>query len=710
MGGEKEGGAGGQDGSVPISNDWVHSECSFELLTVDYEVGNSFLRCSGFAKDAKDNDVVGSYQKRILERQCQINACTGAIAVLERWVSFPRLVDKWKSTILTKRERMTKEMELFDADTHEYLTRKAEVWKLHYLQECMEKLMQIEEKRPFVVEDIIEYRQMLDRNIGRFRKNIRHLVVSKDVAVKGAGESGDELLVFARIVGVSRKTGVLNLNQKKMMKVPPSLYQLSNLQVLNLEYNSIGWIDPEIAQLQSLSKLYLANNDLYELPISMAKLRKTLCVLSLHGNPLREDFWEKYKEGVQALLAYLDYLKEKGLTEEEQISHYLQKGRRTNTLSASVQGRASTARAGPRGGRASVLASTSPHPATAPAAVGESKARPSPPAIPHLDTKKVAAAAAAASHDTLVKGLLGRSPDIRKRMALKEDKGKGKIVAGVPPTADQLHSDRAALQMGFSSMRASSVSPIMAKTMPSLARSALSSTTARGRMQQSDGRVSADMKSVRFFNSTAPLQASAAAPHPPSSAGGGGGGSSPGRTLDAVQSGTLSEEEARPATSRPAIGKTFEPFGSSYVGLPQPRISARTAALTVKWAVSFGEKMVEKVDPFGGTHVPASPVVKKALTSGGLVLARPHHLEGDHLRAFSHWRASRIRDYCSFVPGEKKKKVEEEVEEHPSEEDVLKALLEDSSLVLSDDNNANGLLPTKKASTAVTPRAKFFRL
>lgn len=415
----------------------------------------------------------------------------------------------------------------------------------------------------------------------------------------------------------------------------------------------------------------MAHNDIYELPLELAELKKTVCVLSLHGNPLRSDLWEKYKEGVQALLGYLEHLKTQGKSTETQVSDYLQKGRRTNTLS-STMGRANSVPLG--------QATVQPAQNQTIKEQNNQNANSKPRTIPKLQLGELHNTIS--SEPTLATGLLGRSPEIRKRMALKEDKNKGLIFTGVVSQQHASARDNAALEMGFMSMRRRADGEF--DGISGLARSMPLQTSRFSRMSSHSG-----SKGVRFARLH---DVSPASP----------------------------DNAQRPHTSRAALERSGpdydDPTIVSKVTLPNPKISARTLMKTIGWMQEHStvRETEESEDPFATLRVPPTPVVKRAMTKGGLVLDKPRGLDAEATRVFSHWREGRIREYCTTPrmpePREGKANTPRGTTEL-SAEDILKGLLESETSVVSTESGAVDILPKKKASTAPpTPRAKFFRL
>jgi len=97
---------------------------------------------------------------------------------------------------------------------------------------------------------------------------------------------------------------VLTLDNNQLAKLPESLGQLTQLQSLNIYNNFLLILPTSLGQLIQLKELQLQKNQLRDLPSSLAKLEH-LEQLNLDDNPLNPELAEAYKQGLEAVKAYL---------------------------------------------------------------------------------------------------------------------------------------------------------------------------------------------------------------------------------------------------------------------------------------------------------------------------------------------------------------------------------------------------------------------
>jgi internalin A len=95
----------------------------------------------------------------------------------------------------------------------------------------------------------------------------------------------DGRLPTARQLQRAKRTGKLDLKQRKLAALPPEIGQLTKLETLNLDGNQLTALPPKIGQLTKLETLSLGGNQLTALPPEIGQLTN-LQTLSLDGNQL----------------------------------------------------------------------------------------------------------------------------------------------------------------------------------------------------------------------------------------------------------------------------------------------------------------------------------------------------------------------------------------------------------------------------------------
>ena len=92
-------------------------------------------------------------------------------------------------------------------------------------------------------------------------------------------DSGD---LLSNLSGIE----VLDVSRNKIDSIPDSIGKLENLRVLNLSYNKIKSLPPSIKELKNLEEMSLSHNKLSKVPIHLCALPR-LKVLSLDGNNIK---------------------------------------------------------------------------------------------------------------------------------------------------------------------------------------------------------------------------------------------------------------------------------------------------------------------------------------------------------------------------------------------------------------------------------------
>lgn len=96
---------------------------------------------------------------------------------------------------------------------------------------------------------------------------------------------------------------LLDLSKNKLTWLPITIGNLQSLRELDLSNNELTELPKSVGELTQLKKLFLSNNKLTDLPKSFGDL--TLDVLDLDNNPLNPELAEAYKQGFNAIKAYL---------------------------------------------------------------------------------------------------------------------------------------------------------------------------------------------------------------------------------------------------------------------------------------------------------------------------------------------------------------------------------------------------------------------
>jgi len=81
----------------------------------------------------------------------------------------------------------------------------------------------------------------------------------------------------------------ISLRQNALSWIPPEIGKLVNLEYLDLSFNEIEEIPTQLSELVKLQELYLNHNSISYLPITLAKLQPTLRILTINDNVLLKD-------------------------------------------------------------------------------------------------------------------------------------------------------------------------------------------------------------------------------------------------------------------------------------------------------------------------------------------------------------------------------------------------------------------------------------
>jgi len=116
--------------------------------------------------------------------------------------------------------------------------------------------------------------------------------------------SYNQLTELPELLGNLIQLQLLDLSNNKLAKLPNSLCQLAQLSVLNLMNNQLDALPDKLGPLRKLHDLTLTNNRIKDLPVDCAKLSR-LRQLALNDNPLNPELAAAYKQGLDAVKAYL---------------------------------------------------------------------------------------------------------------------------------------------------------------------------------------------------------------------------------------------------------------------------------------------------------------------------------------------------------------------------------------------------------------------
>jgi Leucine-rich repeat (LRR) protein len=96
----------------------------------------------------------------------------------------------------------------------------------------------------------------------------------------------------------------LGFEATALTELPPEIQRLTNLTELRVYSNFLSNLPAEIGHLVNLQQLRVPHNKLSDIPASIAQLEH-LEVLNLDRNPLNPELAEAYKQGLDAVKAYL---------------------------------------------------------------------------------------------------------------------------------------------------------------------------------------------------------------------------------------------------------------------------------------------------------------------------------------------------------------------------------------------------------------------
>ena len=113
-----------------------------------------------------------------------------------------------------------------------------------------------------------------------------------------------KLTSLSDVIGQLENLKKLFIANNNITDLPASLVNLSSLEVLDLSNCKLTSLSDVIGQLENLKKLFLANNNITDLPTSLANL-SSLEVLELSNNPLNLELTAAYRQGLDAVKAYL---------------------------------------------------------------------------------------------------------------------------------------------------------------------------------------------------------------------------------------------------------------------------------------------------------------------------------------------------------------------------------------------------------------------
>jgi GTPase SAR1 family protein len=125
--------------------------------------------------------------------------------------------------------------------------------------------------------------------------------MARDEAYLLAEEKID--LVYRSLL-VELDLGNYGENKPKLTELPETIGQLTELRALNIPYNQLTTLPESIAQLTRLEEMNLSNNQLADIPSFFVQFTN-LRFLNLNDNPLNPELAAAYKQGLNAVKAYL---------------------------------------------------------------------------------------------------------------------------------------------------------------------------------------------------------------------------------------------------------------------------------------------------------------------------------------------------------------------------------------------------------------------
>ncbi|MCK6558444.1 leucine-rich repeat domain-containing protein [candidate division KSB1 bacterium] len=130
-------------------------------------------------------------------------------------------------------------------------------------------------------------------------ESLEHLMQLQDLNL-----SDNYLTVLPKLLLQLTQLESLSLSYNKLMVLPEKLGNLSQLQSLDISNNQITALPESLGELKKLQSLNIYRNQLKTLPESLVGLTK-LYWLDLRGNPLIPELAAAYKQGLDAVKAYL---------------------------------------------------------------------------------------------------------------------------------------------------------------------------------------------------------------------------------------------------------------------------------------------------------------------------------------------------------------------------------------------------------------------
>ena len=125
-----------------------------------------------------------------------------------------------------------------------------------------------------------------------------------DLSLKFSAKGIQKLSELPEALGQLTHLQLLDLRGNQLTELPEAIGQLTQLRLLNLNENELTELPEAIGQLTQLQSLNLEENQLTELPEVIGQLEH-LTKLKLDGNPLNPELAAAYKEGLDAVKAYL---------------------------------------------------------------------------------------------------------------------------------------------------------------------------------------------------------------------------------------------------------------------------------------------------------------------------------------------------------------------------------------------------------------------
>ncbi|MFH1908461.1 MAG: COR domain-containing protein, partial [Chloroflexota bacterium] len=128
--------------------------------------------------------------------------------------------------------------------------------------------------------------------------------VSQFTQLQSVYLSRNQLSRLPESIGQLTQLQVLDLSENQLTQLSESIGQITQLQALDLSENQLTKLPESLGRLALLTRLDISHNRLIDLPVSLIKL-ECFDEIKYDGNPLNPELRAAYKQGLEAVKAYL---------------------------------------------------------------------------------------------------------------------------------------------------------------------------------------------------------------------------------------------------------------------------------------------------------------------------------------------------------------------------------------------------------------------